>query len=350
MSQLLTVALILGAIACSVNASYAGTWCSGTGYIVDPSNCNIYYQCSNGRYEKHHCPSGLNFNGRGFYCDWPANSPCENTVVMPPTTTTTTTQRPTTTTTTTQRPTTTTTTTQRPTTTTTTTQRPTTTTTTTQRPTTTTTTKPPTTRPPTSGTPLISHAEFQSAAATKGGNPTSDYYLGFIASLPKAQISTRREAILFLAHATWETVGFIYTKEVYCQTHLADCLRAYPNNAGGLPGRVYYGRGVMQLTWDYNYRGASSYLYGDDRLLQNPDVVGEDPAVGWATGAWYWYANVHTRSQTFGSTLKAINGALECEGGSHGQNRYLRFMHYKEILTRLGEPHPADDDGWCTAW
>lgn len=66
--------------------------------------------------------------------------------------------------------------------------------------------------------------------------------------------------------------------------------------------------------------------------------------------AYYWYANVHTRSETFGSTLKAINGALECEGGSHGENRYLRFIHYKDILTRLGEPLPGDDDGWCTAW
>jgi predicted chitinase len=78
-------------------------------------------------------------------------------------------------------------------------------------------------------------------------------------------------------------VGFIYTKEVYCQNNLAACLAAYPNNAGGLAGRVYYGRGMMQLTWDYNYKAASTYLYGDDRLLQNPDVVGNDPEVGWAT-------------------------------------------------------------------
>lgn len=130
---------------------------------------------------------------------------------------------------------------------------------------------------------MITAAEFQSAAATKGGNPGPDYYQGFISSLPKAGISTRREAILFLAHAVWETVGFIYTKEVYCQSNLQACANAYPNHAGGLPGMVYYGRGMMQLTWDYNYKAASQYLYGDDRLLRNPDVVGEDPEVGWAT-------------------------------------------------------------------
>jgi len=133
------------------------------------------------------------------------------------------------------------------------------------------------------GDALVTEAEFKSAAETKYGNPDSSYYHGFIKSLPKASITTRREAILFLSHAVWETVGFQYTKEVVCQTNLAHCAAAYPNLQGGLAGKVYYGRGMMQLTWDYNYRGASHYLYGNDRLIQDPDVVGNDPEVGWAT-------------------------------------------------------------------
>jgi predicted chitinase len=151
-----------------------------------------------------------------------------------------------------------------------------------------------------------------------------------------------------LAHATWETVGFQYTKEVYCQTN--NCLNAYPNNAGGLPGKVYYGRGMLQLTWDYNYKAASSALYGDDRLIQNPDQVATDPAIGWATAAWFWKTNVHAVSGTFGGTLKAINGALECDGGSHAENRVLRFNHYKDVLRCLNLAAPADSDGACSAW
>ena len=40
-----------------------------------------------------------------------------------------------------------------------------------------------------------------------------------------------------------------------------------------VPGQYYYGRGYMQLSWQYNYLAASKDLYGDDRLARNPDQV-----------------------------------------------------------------------------
>lgn len=218
----------------------SGSSCTGTGYAVDPNDCSTYYQCVNGVYVQGKCPSGLNWNLGTSTCDWAHNVDCTGNPAPPSTTAAsgpTTTKGPATT------------------------------------------TVPPQTGPG----PLVTQSEFISAAQTKGGNPSMDYYNGYIASLSKAGITTRREAILFLAHAVWETVGFKYTKEVYCQTNLAACAQAYPNQHGGLPGIVYYGRGVMQLTWDYNYAAASLYLFGDDRLIQNPDVVGDDPEMGWAT-------------------------------------------------------------------
>lgn len=196
---------------------------------------------------------------------------------------------------------------------------------------------------------MVSHAEFQCAAQTKNGNPDSSYHAGFLNSLSKASITDRNEAAKFLAHAAWETVGFKYTKEVYCQKNMDECARAYPNNNGGLPGKVYYGRGMLQLTWDYNYKACSQALYGDDRLIRNPDMVGNDPGVGWASAAWYWQANVHAVSQTFGKTLKAINGALECDGGPNSQNLVLRFNHYKQVLSCMNIPAPPDSDGYCSA-
>jgi len=196
---------------------------------------------------------------------------------------------------------------------------------------------------------LVSQAEFNAAAQTKGGNPEVSYYNGFISSLPKASITTKAEAAKFLAHAVWETVGFQYMKEQYCQTNMQACKNAYPANAGGRQDVVYYGRGCLQLTWDYNYKAASQALYGDDRLIQTPDQVANDPAIAWSSAAWFWKANVHANSATFGQTLKAINGALECDGGPNSQNRILRFDHYKQVLSKLNLPAPADSDGYCHA-
>jgi putative chitinase len=35
----------------------------------------------------------------------------------------------------------------------------------------------------------------------------------------------------------------------------------------------FYGRGYSQLTWEGNYRKFSRAIYGDDRLVQHPDLV-----------------------------------------------------------------------------
>jgi len=195
---------------------------------------------------------------------------------------------------------------------------------------------------------LISQSEFNCAAATKEGHPDPSYYQGYIQSLPQAQITTKEEAAKFLAHEVWETLGFQFTREQYCMGHMAACATAYPNTKGK-PGKVYYGRGMLQLTWDYNYAAASEALYQDDRLIQNPELVADDPVIACATAAWFWSANVHNVAATFGGTLKAINGALECAGGPNEQNGALRFNHYKSVVACLDLPQPSESDGYCSA-
>lgn len=38
-------------------------------------------------------------------------------------------------------------------------------------------------------------------------------------------------------------------------------------------GQIYYGRGFVQLTWDYNYKKISNLLFGDLRLFDHPGAV-----------------------------------------------------------------------------
>ncbi len=51
-------------------------------------------------------------------------------------------------------------------------------------------------------------------------------------------------------------------------------------------GWKYRGRGFIQLTGKNNYAAASKAIYGDDRLVQNPDLV-NNPAVAAEVSAWY---------------------------------------------------------------
>jgi predicted chitinase len=51
-------------------------------------------------------------------------------------------------------------------------------------------------------------------------------------------------------------------------------------------GFLYRGRGFIQLTGKGNYAAASQAIYGDDRLVKNPDLL-LDPTIAAETTAWY---------------------------------------------------------------
>jgi predicted chitinase len=89
-----------------------------------------------------------------------------------------------------------------------------------------------------------------------------------------ANITNRRRETAFLSQVVKETN--------YFQT-----LTEYGKGKGHKYGN-YYGRGLVQLTWKGTYAAASKDLYGDDRLVKNPDLIVEDPEVDAQVTAWYW--------------------------------------------------------------
>ena len=64
------------------------------------------------------------------------------------------------------------------------------------------------------------------------------------------------------------------------------------------PGRSYYGRGIIQLSWNYNYGQFSAWLYDNglmsdvitsrDKLLERPDYVATNGALSLLSGIWFW--------------------------------------------------------------
>ncbi|CAB4292747.1 unnamed protein product [Prunus armeniaca] len=139
---------------------------------------------------------------------------------------------------------------------------------------------------------------------------------------------SKREIAAFFAHATHETGHFCYIEEInrgtYCQPSTD-----YPCN----PDKKYYGRGPFQITWNYNY-GAAGNSIGLD-LLNSPETVASDAAVAFKTALWYWMNNVRpVVSQGFGATIRAINGAVECDG-QRPDVVQARINYYNDYCSRL---------------
>ena len=78
------------------------------------------------------------------------------------------------------------------------------------------------------------------------------------------------------------------------------------NNKPG-DGWLFRGRGPIQLTGRANYSKASRDIYGDDRLVQNPDLV-MDPEIGSQVVAWFMQQNEgQMRSKLGFSKDQALN-------------------------------------------
>ncbi|MEW1889937.1 MULTISPECIES: glycoside hydrolase family 19 protein [unclassified Streptomyces] len=151
----------------------------------------------------------------------------------------------------------------------------------------------------------------------------------------------KQEAAAFLANVSHETGGLVYIVEQNTANypHYCDSSQPYGCPAGQA---AYYGRGPIQLSWNFNYKAAGDALGID--LLGNPYLVEQDAAVAWKTGLWYWNTQNGPGSMTahnamvngagFGETIRSINGSIECNGGNPAQvqSRIDKYQAFVQIL------------------
>ncbi|XP_024032818.1 basic endochitinase-like [Morus notabilis] len=121
-----------------------------------------------------------------------------------------------------------------------------------------------------------------------------------------------------------------------------------------VPGQDYYGRGPIQISYNYNYGPAGAALGLD--LLSNPDLVATDIVVSFETALWFWVTvqapkpSCHdvitgqwTPSQAdkdanrlpgYGLLTNIINGGLECGHGPDDrvEDRIGFYLRYCELL------------------
>jgi predicted chitinase len=192
---------------------------------------------------------------------------------------------------------------------------------------------------------LVSRSAFEAMFPARSAFYTYDGLVEATATFPSfAAAGTsddrKREVAAFLANVNHETGALVYVEEIdksdYCSSNAACPCAA---------GKRYFGRGPLQLSWNYNYCTASAAIFGDKEVLRlDPDRVAREPRVAWATGLHFWMTSTGAGSMTahdamvnggnFGETIRTINGSLECGGRNPGavQSRVDAYRRFCGLL------------------
>jgi basic endochitinase B len=198
--------------------------------------------------------------------------------------------------------------------------------------------------------------------------------------------NNKRELAAFLAHISKETTGgwqfpvggglygdyalwglyFVhevgYTDQNAAGAYSQEHIEFPPNPAVG-----YYGRGPIQLSWNYNYGQLSKFLYNDKNvLLDHPDFIQQNGVLAFQSAIWFWmmpqcpkpschqvmhdmwepkageYSSDKMYKKGFAHTNNIINGGLECRATSSAiftEKVVLRSELYSYYLSLLGFDH-----------
>jgi putative chitinase len=111
--------------------------------------------------------------------------------------------------------------------------------------------------------------------------------------------------------------------------------RVYGGRMGNGPessgdGYKYRGRGILQVTGKNNYRDCSMFIYGDERLLDTPELLESDMNDAVASACWYWTKNnlnIYCDNQDMKELTRRING-----GYIGLDDRVLRYNAALEIF------------------
>ena len=152
-----------------------------------------------------------------------------------------------------------------------------------------------------------------------------------------------------LAQFIHESNGLRAKEEYACR--ISKCPDRYRNRGCEKPGKYYYGRGYIQLTWCYNYRDAGRGLRLGDALLNDPDLVASNEQyANRDTAFWFWKEKVRkgkygpdVLAGKFGFSTNVINGG-ECTR-RYVERAKKRFQIYQNVYTTFGLTGQPDERG-----
>ncbi|EED86749.1 hypothetical protein THAPSDRAFT_264582, partial [Thalassiosira pseudonana CCMP1335] len=152
-------------------------------------------------------------------------------------------------------------------------------------------------------------------------NPSNQIFMG------TTEMEQRHELAAFLGNTLHESGGFAAARE--CESDVRRQHRSIRCNVLQAAGyvaadKLFFGRGAIQLSWNYNYIDASLAITGDaNTFCASPDLVATNESYAWGVGIWFWMSHLKDLNSVaksshdsiltdanFGGTVYNINGGL----------------------------------------
>jgi putative chitinase len=142
------------------------------------------------------------------------------------------------------------------------------------------------------------------------------------------EVNNPKRIAAFLAETIVESASFTATREYDSGSAYEGRLslgNVYPGD-----GKRFKGRGYIQITGRNNYAACSKSIFGDDTLLNNPDLL-STPQYAMLSALWFWNdrgLNEQADKQFFYTISVRINGKNK-DGLPNG---WLPRVHYYNLL------------------
>ena len=136
---------------------------------------------------------------------------------------------------------------------------------------------------------------------------------------------THRQRAHFLSQVGHESGSFRWTREIWGPTP-AQIRYEGRRDLGNIQrgdGRRFMGRGLIQVTGRANYKACSLAMYGDERLLTNPELL-EAPDAAVTSAFWFWDKNKLSAIDDVVRLTRRINGGTN--GLADRQTRFNRAI------------------------
>jgi len=178
--------------------------------------------------------------------------------------------------------------------------------------------------------------ESQLLRILPNARPVAEAFLAALnVALPRWEIDKPRRMAAFIAQVGHESGELRYVTELGSDRYLARydtgslALRLGNTPQADGDGQLYCGRGLIHITGRDNYEACSRALFGDARLLAQPQLL-ELPRWACESAGWFWHShglNALADRSEFNRITRLINGGL------NGLESRLKFWaRAREVL------------------